>query len=687
MAESWIGLNRARLRWALGSFFLALALPTGILLRQTYKELQWESFHQHRVLAEELGARIDSRLRQLIVSEEARPKSDYGFLALGGDPSANFVVRSPLSGYPVRSAIPGVIGYFQIDDRGMLTTPLLPPTQANPVHFGIRAAELRARRELQTRIRDILTRGQTLAELGRRAALPFSPVLRYGAPVSVLPYGSPRPWPIEETPEIPGRPPWTNGPNEPWMSESRPNEAPATPAEGEARSADSDGRPAPASSKGRNPAPGNTRELPADDEPDLDGPAPGHPALRLQRLAEPVRRAPMDFDRLDTGHLVLSRTVWQQGHRAVQGALIEPERFMAVLIERDFRHTALSRMSALAVEYRGTVLLESSGASSSSDLADTGRWRGDTLYRTRLSPPLSDIELVFTIDDLPAGPGAAVVSWLGAILCVVLIGGCWLLYRLGLRQIAAAQQQQNFVAAVSHELKTPLTSIRMYGEMLREGWVSEERRASCYDFICTESERLTRLITNVLQLARVSRHGLEIELQPLTAARLLEVIRPRLAAQIQQAGFVLHVLCDEPAGQTTIRADEDCFAQIAINLVDNAIKFAAGTDVKRIELCCYRHGPEALVFSVRDFGPGVPKERMKKIFRLFYRGENESVRETAGTGIGLALVEQLATAMQARVDVVNHEPGAEFRVWFTPCDASVSETAAATVTGMPGANI
>ena len=676
MAESWIGLNRARLRWALGSFFLALALPTGVLLRETHKELQWESFHQHRILAEELAGRIDGRLRQLIVSEEARPKSDYGFLVLEGDPSANFVVRSPLSGYPVRSAIPGAIGYFQIDDRGMLTTPLLPPPQANPVHYGIRPAELRARRELQTRIRDILTHGQTLAELGRRAALPFSPVLRYGAPVSALPRNVPRPWPIDEAPEVPFRPPWTDGANVPWVSESHPTKPPTTPS-GAGNHATESNRPD--SSIRRNPTLGKARGTP----PGPDGSVPWHPAFQYQRLAEPVHPAPLEFDRLDTGHLVLSRTVWQQGHRAVQGALIEPARFLAVLIERDFRHTAVSRMSELAVEYRGMVLLEASGARSAGGLADTERWRGDTLYRTRLSPPLSDIELVFTIDDLPAGPGAVVVGWLGAILCVVLIGGCWLLYRLGLRQIAAAQQQQNFVAAVSHELKTPLTSIRMYGEMLREGWVSEERRASCYDFICTESERLTRLITNVLQLARVTRHGLELELQPVTAARLLDVVRPRLAAQIQQAGFVLRVLCDERASQAVIRVDEDCFAQIAINLVDNAIKFAAGAEVKRIELCCYRHGPEALVVAVRDFGPGVPKERMKNIFRLFYRGENESVRETAGTGIGLALVEQLASAMQARVDVVNREPGAEFRLWFTPCDASVRETAAVTTAGTP----
>jgi signal transduction histidine kinase len=71
-----------------------------------------------------------------------------------------------------------------------------------------------------------------------------------------------------------------------------------------------------------------------------------------------------------------------------------------------------------------------------------------------------------------------------------------------------------------------------------------------------------------------------------------------------------------------------------------------------------------VLFTVRDFGPGVPKEQMKRIFELFYRAENELTRETVGTGIGLALVQQLAVAMRARVDVRNCEPGAEFRLRF-----------------------
>ena len=79
-----------------------------------------------------------------------------------------------------------------------------------------------------------------------------------------------------------------------------------------------------------------------------------------------------------------------------------------------------------------------------------------------------------------------------------------------------------------------------------------------------------------------------------------------------------------------------------------------------------------MLFTVRDYGPGVPKAQMKKIFELFYRAENELTRETVGTGIGLALVRQLATAMGGRVDVRNCEPGAEFRLEFPPQSAALT---------------
>jgi signal transduction histidine kinase len=121
---------------------------------------------------------------------------------------------------------------------------------------------------------------------------------------------------------------------------------------------------------------------------------------------------------------------------------------------------------------------------------------------------------------------------------------------------------------------------------------------------------------------------------------------------------------DSKADELTVNIDDDCFAQIIINLVDNAIKFSRDAESKRIEISSTVSGDQKVLFAVRDFGPGVPKDQMKKIFQLFYRSESELTRETVGTGIGLAIVHQLSQAMNGKVDVVNQQPGAEFRVLF-----------------------
>jgi signal transduction histidine kinase len=121
---------------------------------------------------------------------------------------------------------------------------------------------------------------------------------------------------------------------------------------------------------------------------------------------------------------------------------------------------------------------------------------------------------------------------------------------------------------------------------------------------------------------------------------------------------------DERLVDAVVMIDEDCFLQIIINLVDNAIKFSAAADARKIEIGSRLSSNGRVVFSVRDFGPGVPRDQMKKIFELFYRSESELTRETVGTGIGLAIVHQLSLAMNGSVDVVNRNPGAEFHVSF-----------------------
>jgi signal transduction histidine kinase len=251
--------------------------------------------------------------------------------------------------------------------------------------------------------------------------------------------------------------------------------------------------------------------------------------------------------------------------------------------------------------------------------------------------------------------------WVSVVLAAVLLGGFFVMYRFGMRQITLRGQQQDFVSAVSHELKTPLTSIRMYGEMLQAGWAGEDKKRTYYTYIAEESERLSRLIENVLALARMNRGDARLELVSATVGDLLDMVRSKVATALERAGFTLSVTVPDDLRAATLRVDRDAFAQIFINLVDNALKFAARAERKEIAIAVRSEG-RAVLFCVRDYGPGVPRGKMKKLFELFYRPEDELTRTTTGTGIGLGLVKQLATAMHASVDVRNCEPGAEFRL-------------------------
>lgn len=695
--RSLAGLDPRRLRLALALFFLALAVPAGILVHQAYDQLKWEAFHQYRILAEELSARIDGRIGRLIAKEESRSYADYGFLVVAGDPAVNFLQPSPLSAFPVSSDIPGLLGYFQVDAEGVFSTPLVPASQAMAASYGISGPELTQRRELQEQILLVLSRNQLVqgpraAELeanlstGDKGALgrsiPPSPA-RSGSKPEVTGgefYRSKGRPAVEEKAkaqaafdrldqireatlqdkksELAAAPEGTKDSSLDLRYQQEPAEEskafPSRQARGKLR-----GR---AMRKERSllPEP-SPRAAPMEEQAEQEADEVQVPALRVSIFESELD--PFQLSLLDSGHFVLYRKVWRDGARSIQGALIEQAAFLRGTVEAAFRDSILSRMSDLAVADHGDVLAAYGAQTGQEYLSSTGKLKGDLLYRARLSSPASDLELVFSIDRLPAGPGARVLGWTAASLVLVLCGGFLLMDRLGRKQIALARQQQDFVSAVSHELKTPLTSIRMYAEMLREDWADEGRKQTYYAFICEESERLTRLINNVLQLARLTRNELRIDLKATSLGELAEAIRPKITSLTDRAGFALELDYTQCA-EIAIMADEDFLTQILINLTDNAVKFARDAERKEIRITCGMPEPGQVQLRVRDYGPGVPRDQMKKIFKLFYRSGNELTRETVGTGIGLALVRELTLAMGGRVDLVNSQPGAEFRLTF-----------------------
>lgn len=698
------GFDRRRLRHLLVLFFLALAVPTAVLIGQAYSQLKWEAFHQYRGAAEELTRRIDTQLNDMVRTADARSFADYTFLVVAGDPSANYLQRSPLSAYPVTNDLPGVMGYFQVDSDGAFSTPLLPPPGTETASVGIGDDEYHDRLQLAQQIQTVLADNrlvQERADLSVRRDLGSSLAMAERVPEEESEGAEQRTYRTSRDRQAA---PDANYSQQIFDQLNQPgsdagiasgtldfdDEADAMSQEPERGSSiakvsdlkldaalqkkseeiESEEAKEQRSDGALNYAPGRAKRrenialpetLPAT-AAELIGGEVEQAGLRISTFESEID--PFEFSLLDSGQFVLFRKVWRDGERYIQGLIIDQGAFVQDIIGRGFGDTALSDMSSLIVAYQDDVIHTFSGRDSYRypDFAED--LDGELLYRSRLTSPMNSLELIYSIKQLPPGAGASVLGWVTLVLAFVLVGGFIVLYRLGSSQISLARQQQDFVSAVSHELKTPLTSIRMYGEMLKEGWADEDKRQSYYEFIHDESERLSRLISNVLELARITRNEPQFELKEITVGELMSNAASKISSQVERAGFELRFRRADDADRAMISIDEDCFAQIIINLVDNAIKFSRNSEHNVVEIASKLDGSNRVLISVRDYGTGIPKDQMQKIFQLFYRSESELTRETVGTGIGLAIVHQLTLAMNGSVDMINVDPGAEFRLLF-----------------------
>ena len=707
------GLTQARLRVVMTVFFFSLAIPTSLLLSRAYSQMKWEVFHQYRTFARELATRIDADLIRLIETENARGFADYSFLVVAGDPSNSYLRPSPLSAVS-GDGIPGLVGHFQLDDRGDLSSPLVPGPGIDAGAYGISDKDLDDRAAVRERVRALLAPPPEVAAAARADAdfadqkLP-SPASKVNAFARVQGFGR-----LDASASGEKRQVRQNmgrvadlGLDATLEQKSRAASASKQRKEALAKSSAADevlaerfvgalssnepvqgehanavgaylpSSPAVTSKRrekvavyelavvgsGESPSAVEVPQAPV--AAGLNLPAPAQVqgvAARISFFESEIDA--LRFEILDDDHFTLFRNVWREGRRFVQGAVIDRRAFTRAAVAAAFHATSLASMSDLLVAYSGDVIDVFNAGGVAGRSYDAGAMRGALLYQTRFSSPLSELELIFTVTDLPGAPGGVFLAWVTATLTLVLCGGCLVIYRYGAKQISLYRQQQDFVSAVSHELKTPLTSIRMYSEMLRSGWAEEDKKKTYYAFIHDESERLSRLIANVLQLARLSRNGTQAEPKPVTVRELLDLVGSKISSQVEGAGFVLVTDHDDVALPVTIHADVDAFTQIMINLVDNAIKFSRDADDKTIVTGCRRQSDGTTRFWVRDHGPGIARNQMKKVFDLFYRTENELTRETVGTGIGLALVKQLASAMGASVDVRNCAPGVEFSLIF-----------------------
>jgi two-component system phosphate regulon sensor histidine kinase PhoR len=270
---------------------------------------------------------------------------------------------------------------------------------------------------------------------------------------------------------------------------------------------------------------------------------------------------------------------------------------------------------------------------------------GKALYRWRIQMVPQNVEAFRAQWEQTKG-----IRRLLILLSTVIIGvGLGIVWLAMLAERRASRLKSDFIANVSHELKTPLSLIRMFGELVATGRHKDDRTAREYGGIITrESERLSHLIDNVLDFARLERgkasyHFSEGHLTEVVE-RALHVCRYRLDKEKMKLETVFEPELPE------LRMDENGMTLVTLNLVDNAIKHAAEGGKVVVSL---RRAPGFVVLGVRDFGPGVRRDEHHRIFERFYRAQRTRERNVRGSGIGLSLVRHIVEAHGGRVVVTS----------------------------------
>lgn len=229
----------------------------------------------------------------------------------------------------------------------------------------------------------------------------------------------------------------------------------------------------------------------------------------------------------------------------------------------------------------------------------------------------------------------------------ILLAGIFVLYRYTRKEIKLAQMKSDFVANVSHELKTPLSLINMFAETLALGRVkTEEKAREYYAIIQQESSRLSKIVNKILNFSKIDAGKKNYNFAKYDLNSILKELYNSYKFHLENQGFEFKLKQEDGKGEAII--DKEAVTEAIINLIDNAVKYSR--EEKKIELSVERKNGFTAV-SVSDRGIGIPEEDRKKIFDKFYRVPTGDVHDVKGTGLGLTLVKHIVDAHGGEVTV------------------------------------
>lgn len=247
----------------------------------------------------------------------------------------------------------------------------------------------------------------------------------------------------------------------------------------------------------------------------------------------------------------------------------------------------------------------------------------------------------------------------GIFFLLIFIWGALRLKKLFSREHKLQQQQQNFLLAVTHELKSPLASVKLYIQTILKRELEPEQRQMFLSNSLKDIERLDDLVENVLLTTKLDNRSFNLPKEDFDLTSMIATVVDRL----QKNACRTQVIKPQLEEGVVIHGDKFAITNVVNNLVENAIKYSPPCANVVVKLNTQADG--RIIFSVTDHGPGIPEEEKKFIFNKFYRVGNESTRKTKGTGLGLYIVKTVLQKHNASIKVKDNTPtGSIFEVTF-----------------------
>jgi signal transduction histidine kinase len=641
-----------RLRLLILVFVMALAVPLGYLVHRTERSLEQEETAELRFFANTLFDQMEQELAALVQREEQRPVDDYlpsaatagGGLGEGG--------RSPLIG---AAAEPYILGYLQNNPDGSFATSL---AEGGGAASQDQAAVVRRLEDVNRIFNSKRTASPEIPDRQALAAVPKE----IGA----------------EEQGVAGKKVEETGFAEKYLDVSRSSKQKVHLGQAEKRmeqlspqqamnlaQRDEQQHVAGGRSQSATTPFSGFRSVPGGEAGTLDTgipPASSTPAaaseLAARSISTPtgmppspeaglrVEVEPLQSVPIDQGQVLVFRRIVIGNEVYRQGMVIQVEELLRQLKEKYFSGQPMARFASL-------TLTSMNGGRETARVQEGRDITQPRFALERSFPrPFTFMRANLACEVIPRSPGRATLHVMVAAAAAVILLGLLAIYQSARVVTELSERRSGFVSSVTHELKTPLTNIRMYIEMLEQGIASNpERELEYYRILGSESARLSRLINNVLEFSKLEKRQRQLDLREGTLEEVLAELRDAMQEWLRQEGFTLTVenLLDRP-----FRYDREVMVQVLINLIENGVKFGKSALRREISVHVRREG-DRVVIRVSDWGPGIPRHALKKIFDDFYRVDNDLTRTTKGTGIGLALVKRFVEAMGGRVYAVNNE--------------------------------